>query len=127
MLEIVGTFVDRQASLFEKLLRSLLAVVDNLTGSALNIDMIGAEREKCKGRRQTLRRFQSFDGVEDAGRIIHHTERIDNGWEMVVVKPTPDFISKARAHTKHGFGRMDAERRFGNSDKRAEEFGRHVQ
>ena len=127
MLEIVGTFVDRQASLLEKLLRSLLAVVDNLAGSALNIDMIGTEREKRKGRRLILRRFQSFDGGEDAGWVLHHTERIDNGWEMVVVKPTPDFISEARAHTKNGFGRMDAERRFGHSDKRAEEFGRHVQ
>lgn len=50
---------------------------------------------------------EALYGVEDAGRIVHHTERIDHGTELLFGEAVSEIVGEAAAYEQHPLARRE--------------------
>ena len=105
--EIAGAFVCREAAFFEESLRTLVAVIYYLARFTEYVDVVGAEGEHSHARSLA---FVTFHGVQYAGRIVHHPERVHHGTELVFGELSPHVVGETRTHEEHTLAGSDAER-----------------
>ena len=100
--EVVGTLIDAELLFLEEGCRPLLAVVDNLARLFQPVDVVGAEGDKG----DTGFALVSFHGVQDRGGVIHRTEGVDGGAELVFKEALADAVGKTRADEEHLLARL---------------------
>lgn len=98
--QIFGTLRYAECLLVEKALWTLLAVVHNFASLLQYIYVVGAQCDDT-GARLVMYKWhaaivqQAFQSVNDTGRVVHHSVRIDHSTKPFLAEALPHVVGKA--------------------------------